>query len=560
MKIGTPTRSSRTTSKSGLSPRKSVPSVSSISSSLGGRNGNLVQMTISAGVLTMLVISIIIVALYMLVTATMLGEEGTSEAELEKMRCRGIADPETEMLDLRGCNLEELPVTVFGYKNLKVLDASDNSLAQLPIEFVGAASHHLKQLEIVFLSKNKFKQIPDLSSLPALRILGMRNNALHGIPVTNLPVNSMEWLILTGNHIREIPKEIMKLKKLRKLMLSHNEIKTIPKEISSLSNLQMLRIANNRLTLIPNDQLLRLPNLAWVAAAGNPFAETITDRKMATKPEIPISEVTLKERVGSGSGGRIHRSVYKGTVVGVKLWNENGEFSDGTAESEVRAHAVLRHNSIAGAIGILKRPSLGLILYWFENAVSLGNPPTFKTVVQDTVPSTAASLSAYRPENILDTCITLVEALTYMHSKGFAHGDFYLHNTLEVDIPNKEKKRRVVLSDFGAAWEYHSDSTSVWIRRTEVVALGHLLLDVAEFAVAREDCAKDLNVVQWIAELGTLCIRAKGGTSRVSNMSQWDESHGTVDRRASNLFNSKDVDSFERILLALQRLKSGRIL
>jgi len=64
-----------------------------------------------------------------------------------------------------------------------------------------------------------------------------------------------------------------------------------------------------------------------------------------------------------------------------------GKFSDGSPENEIRNHELLHHHpSIAGATGVLAPPHKGLILRWLENAVSFAGPPSFDSVVRDTLP------------------------------------------------------------------------------------------------------------------------------------------------------------------------------
>jgi len=97
--------------------------------------------------------------------------------------------------------------------------------------------------------------------------------------------------------------------------------------------------------------------------------------------------------------------------VGVKEWNDRGKFSDGSPLNEIRSHEALRHPNIAGAIGVMAPPHRALVLLWLENAVSLGEPPSFDSVVRDTPPSFNANRapSSYGEGRVLEAACALAD-------------------------------------------------------------------------------------------------------------------------------------------------------
>ncbi len=73
----------------------------------------------------------------------------------------------TDMLDLQGLLLDEVPAEVLKLKNLKSLDLSRNNIKKLPFDI-----NRLKRLEYLDISYNTIKNIKDYRFfLPRLRVL-----------------------------------------------------------------------------------------------------------------------------------------------------------------------------------------------------------------------------------------------------------------------------------------------------------------------------------------------------------------------------------------------------
>eukprot|EP00470_Lotharella_oceanica_P002931 CAMPEP_0170171424 /NCGR_PEP_ID=MMETSP0040_2-20121228/4565_1 /TAXON_ID=641309 /ORGANISM="Lotharella oceanica, Strain CCMP622" /LENGTH=266 /DNA_ID=CAMNT_0010411463 /DNA_START=34 /DNA_END=834 /DNA_ORIENTATION=+ len=210
-----------------------------------------------------------------------------------------------------------------------------------------------------------------------------------------------------------------------------------------------------------------------------------------SKPVISLEDVTIgDDPLGQGSGGTTYRGTYKGTSVAVKVWKHQGRFSDGSPEGEIRTHSILTHPNIAGSLASLKAPALGLVMYYLDGAHALGARPDLDSMTQDLPPHWRKNYEAFHPQKLIPTALSLAQALAYMHHRGFAHGDIYMHNTLEAGGDDAKEptrglekdKARVYLSDLGAAWAY-DHSKHPWVEKIEVAAFGRLLRDLADFAV-----------------------------------------------------------------------------
>lgn len=130
------------------------------------------------------------------------------------------------------------------FNRLKKLDLNKIGLTTLPSALEALAP----SLEILFLSENKFKEIPEvIGKLSHLRMLSFRGNCLTELSSSNLPSSSLVWLILTNNQISKIDPNVGELKHVRKLMLSHNLLTSVPREMGECKDLELIRLANNEI-------------------------------------------------------------------------------------------------------------------------------------------------------------------------------------------------------------------------------------------------------------------------------------------------------------------------
>mmetsp|Transcript_2838 Transcript_2838/g.4345 ORF Transcript_2838/g.4345 Transcript_2838/m.4345 type:complete len:185 (+) Transcript_2838:811-1365(+) len=122
----------------------------------------------------------------------------------------------------------------------------------------------------------------------------------------------------------------------------------------------------------------------------------------------------------------------------------------------------------------------------------------------------------------------VLQALRYVHSKGIAHGDIYLHNTIEADAHRRQNQqnlerveRKVYLSDFGAAFSYDTRAHP-WIEHVEVVAFGYLLLDLSGFAVCLGLLPPHSSSRRVLEKIGTLCVRNREKDTAYLNALAWN--------------------------------------
>ncbi|MEO8298809.1 MAG: leucine-rich repeat-containing protein kinase family protein [Burkholderiales bacterium] len=354
-------------------------------------------------------------------------------------------------LDLRGCNLAELPREVLGLADtLEVLDVSDNQLGALPD---GLA--RFTRLHTLFASSNRFTTLPAvLGRLPALDTLGFKANQIAEVPAAAL-APTLRWLILTDNRIAALPPTLTHCTRMQKLMLAGNRLTQLPRGMGRLQRLELLRLSANRFERIDAalpDELLALPRLAWLAHAGNPFsaAREQAAAALAGARAIAWAELQLHALLGEGASGHIHAAQWQpaneaAQDVAVKLF-KGAVTSDGLPQCEMAATlAAGSHPQLVGALGVLgghPQDMQGLVLprlaaHW----APLAGPPSMASCSRDVyraglrLPAADAAAMAR----------AATDALSHLHEHGLMHGDLYAHNLLV------DGQGRALLSDLGAA-------------------------------------------------------------------------------------------------------------
>lgn len=358
--------------------------------------------------------------------------------------------------------LTEVPREVLALADtLEVLDLGRGSLTDLPADL-----GRLRHLRVLFASGNPFPRLPPvLGDCPGLSQLGFRGCGIHEVPAEALP-RDLRWLTLTDNQIETLPAALGERPRLQKLMLAGNRIAALPDSLSAADHLELIRLACNRIDALP-PWLVRLPRLAWIAYAGNP-AEPATAPAPAAR--VPWAELEVGELLGEGASGRVHRAIWRGEAVALKLF-KGAMTSDGLPAREMEAClAADTHPALTGALGRLDgHPdgAEGLLLrllppHWRV----LAGPPSLATCSRD----------VYAPDLRLDPARTIriarsiAEAAAHLHGRGLIHGDLYAHNTLwDVDTG------AAVLSDFGAASALPDGLEGAALGRIEARAMGILL-------------------------------------------------------------------------------------
>lgn len=409
----------------------------------------------------------------------------------------------TTELDLKDCSLERLPPSILRFTSLVKLDVSKNAALQdlppLP-----------PTLRTIFALGGGFESIPrSVAALPSLRMLSFKSCRLRDVGDAPLPT-SLEWLILTDNHLTALPAAIGSLVRMRKLMLANNRLSALPASMGAMSELELLRVANNRLESIP-PWLLALPKLTWLAIAGNPCVAPAPAR--AALPAVQYKELALGARLGEGTSSVVRKGEWRAQTIAVKVYKARLS-SDGQNLDEVRASCAVDHPNVLRWLGYVEEGAreegareearassagsgwrLVGLLEWSPGFTSLGKPPSMDSVTRDTYPPSARFGGA----EIRDIARGICAALQHLHSRSLAHGDLYAHNILwrrnggaaAADTKGGHARRGgadgggavAKLSDFGAAFYYGGASTTadgVHYERFEQRAFGFLLEELLE--------------------------------------------------------------------------------
>ncbi len=104
--------------------------------------------------------------------------------------------PLSRRLDMSGTGLDRVPLSMFERTDLEELDLSNNRLTgALPAEI-----RHLRNLRILDASDNSMTGVPaEIGQLSALRELDLSNNKLTGLPLELGNLKGLRRLDLRGN-------------------------------------------------------------------------------------------------------------------------------------------------------------------------------------------------------------------------------------------------------------------------------------------------------------------------------------------------------------------------
>lgn len=424
-------------------------------------------------------------------------------AQLKAGRLTGI-----KRLDL-SCGLTEFPREIFDLADsLEILNLSGNQLSSLPDDLP-----RLYKLQIIFCSDNLFTELPVvLGQCKNLTMVGFKANQINHVPSEAL-APSLQWLILTDNHIQSLPSSIGQCTQMQKLMLAGNQLSDLPVELANCSRLELLRLSANQFSALP-PWLLSMPSLAWLAIAGNPLTDSFESaRKAPSIAEVDWQHIALGAKLGEGASGVIYQAKWRQAVtsdmpvedIAVKLF-KSAVTSDGLPRCEMAASiAVGLHPNLVGVMGKIRHHPNGvqglvmpLIASDYKN---LANPPSLESCTRD-VYEQNHQLSLC---GVLSRALGVAKAVAHLHRSGVLHGDAYGHNILH------NANGHAILGDFGAASFLPDDKDlSEALQRIEVRAFGIFLSELlAQCSVVEAVSALQLSVKTKLFELQKRCTQAK---------------------------------------------------
>ncbi|KAL0364594.1 UNVERIFIED_CONTAM: Serine/threonine-protein kinase STY13 [Sesamum angustifolium] len=173
-------------------------------------------------------------------------------------------------------------------------------------------------------------------------------------------------------------------------------------------------------------------------------AATTTARRQRHEWEIDPSKLIIKGVIARGTFGTVHRGVYDGQDVAVKLldWGEEGH----RTEAEIASlRAAFTQEFIGATMG---SPELNIQT---ENG-HIGMPSNICCVVVEYLPG--GNLKSYLIKNrrkklaykvVVQMALDLARGLSYLHSQKIVHRDVKTENML------LDKSRTVKIADFGVA-------------------------------------------------------------------------------------------------------------
>lgn len=394
---------------------------------------------------------------------------------LERLRSGELAG--TRRLDLSD-SLTAVPDEVLALADsLEVLNLSGNRLQTLP-----SWLSQMRRLKVVFCSDNPFTELPEvLGECPALEMVGFKACRIRHVSAAALPP-ALRWLVLTDNAVEALPSALGERPALQKLMLAGNRLQTLPPSLAQAQRLELLRLSANRFAALPG-WLPTLPRLAWLALAGNPLGWT---HPLAVPlPTVEWTRLQVRERLGEGASGQIHRVREQDGAQDLALKLFKGAItSDGRPEDELAASLVAgAHPALCTPVATLgghPEGRQGTLLPLMPAGLRLlAQPPSLESCTRDVYPADwAIPLAQAR-----SLAATLAGALAHLHGRGVLHGDFYAHN-----IHWDPQRGTVLLGDFGAA--------SLLPTRDPALARGLCALDARAFGCLLQELVDHVPVIE----------------------------------------------------------------
>lgn len=116
-------------------------------------------------------------------------------------------------IELTKRKLTEIPIEIYQYKNLKLLNISKNRLKALPLEI-----NQFTNLEELNAGKNKMSICPIvICSMPSLKNLKLNDNPFQNLPECIQYLRNLETLDLFQTRVESFPESLVDLQNLKTL-------------------------------------------------------------------------------------------------------------------------------------------------------------------------------------------------------------------------------------------------------------------------------------------------------------------------------------------------------
>jgi len=187
-------------------------------------------------------------------------------------------------LDLSNQELEALPNEIYVFKELAILNASNNRLAELT-PYIG----YLTKMTTLDLSHNQLIDMPSqIGHLKEMRYLDLRDNQLPMFIIWAAYMNKLESLNLENNKIQVVDGSIGLVTGLTELNLRGNVLTTIAEQIGYLNKLKLFDLRDNRLVSLPA-RMDMLQAMELLKLSGNPLPQEEVDRVRNVLPNATVN-------------------------------------------------------------------------------------------------------------------------------------------------------------------------------------------------------------------------------------------------------------------------------
>ena len=164
-------------------------------------------------------------------------------------------------LSLEGKGLKHFPNAILKFKNLRVLNISNNRIDSLPFSLF----NQCRKLSVLQYAGDELNAIPQVLFQGSLKVLDLSENNLTAIPDDIGACRQLEELDLHANRLTTYPSSSVLLKSLKSLILSGNPLTLLSAWVVNQPQLKILFIDNtaieNTYDLLCKADALRFLNM-----------------------------------------------------------------------------------------------------------------------------------------------------------------------------------------------------------------------------------------------------------------------------------------------------------